>query len=54
MGLGIFIAQSLLERTGARLTFANAPQGGAEVVVEWQRADLVQPDAQPQLRETVG
>jgi len=41
MGLGIFIAQSLLERTGARLDFANAPDGGAEVVVEWQRAALV-------------
>jgi len=38
MGLGIFIAQSLLERTGARLSFANLPDGGAEVVVEWPRA----------------
>ena len=40
MGLGIFIAQSLLERTGARLSFANLPDGGAEVVVEWRRAQL--------------
>jgi len=31
MGLGIFIAQSLLERTGARLDFANVAEGGAEV-----------------------
>src|SRR5487761_1858244 len=40
MGLGIFIAQSLLERTGARLSFANVADGGAHVVVEWRRAQL--------------
>lgn len=40
MGLGIFIAQSLLERTGARLSFANLPDGGGQVVVEWRRATL--------------
>jgi two-component system, sensor histidine kinase RegB len=40
MGLGIFIAQSLLERTGARLSFANLADGGAEVVVEWPRGAL--------------
>lgn len=40
MGLGIFIAQSLLERTGARLSFANLPDGGGQVVVEWRRAAL--------------
>jgi two-component system sensor histidine kinase RegB len=40
MGLGIFIAQSLLERTGARLSFANLPDGGAQVVVEWRRSAL--------------
>ena len=28
MGLGIFIAQSLLERTGARVSFANMADGG--------------------------
>src|SRR6266851_4904234 len=33
MGLGIFIAQTLLERTGARLDFANLPEGGAQMVV---------------------
>ena len=31
MGLGIFIAQSLLERTGARLSFDNLADGGAQV-----------------------
>jgi two-component system sensor histidine kinase RegB len=40
MGLGIFIAQSLLERTGARLSFANQPDGGGQVVVEWRRSAL--------------
>ncbi len=47
MGLGIFIAQSLLERTGARLSFANEPSGGAEVVVEWRREDLAPAEGRP-------
>ncbi|HXP30667.1 MAG TPA: ActS/PrrB/RegB family redox-sensitive histidine kinase [Stellaceae bacterium] len=51
MGLGIFIAQSLLERTGARLSFANLPDGGAQVVVEWRRAALAPLEIKPQLRE---
>ncbi len=37
MGLGIFIAQNLLERTGAVLRFGNRPAGGAEVAVTWRR-----------------
>lgn len=36
MGLGIFIAQTLLQRTGATLEFANRPDGGAEVNVTWR------------------
>jgi two-component system sensor histidine kinase RegB len=40
MGLGIFIAQSLLERSGARLSFANLPEGGAHVAISWDRANL--------------
>lgn len=40
MGLGIFIAQTLLERTGARLSFANLAEGGAQIVVEWRRGVL--------------
>jgi len=40
MGLGVFIAKSLLERTGARLAFANPPGGGAEVAIRWHRADI--------------
>lgn len=39
-GLGIFIATTLLERTGARLLFANAPEGGARVDIRWARADI--------------
>jgi two-component system sensor histidine kinase RegB len=35
MGLGVFIAKSLLERSGARLSFANGASGGARIVVEW-------------------
>lgn len=36
MGLGLFIAKALLERSGARLRFGNGPQG-AEVTVTWLR-----------------
>lgn len=38
LGLGIFIAHTLLQRTGADLSFGN--QNGAKVVVKWQRAIL--------------
>lgn len=38
MGLGIFIAQTLLERTGASISFGN--NDGAEVVIRWPRAML--------------
>jgi two-component system, sensor histidine kinase RegB len=51
MGLGIFIAQSLLERTGARLSFANLPDGGAQVVIEWKRAQLEGMEGKPTLKE---
>ena len=40
MGLGIFIARTLLQHTGAELSFANRPGGGAEVAVRWDRAIL--------------
>ncbi len=48
MGLGIFIAQSLLERSGAELIFDNLVEGGAHVVISWNRANLetqARPDA---------
>ena len=44
MGLGIFIAQVLLEQTGAALAFGN--NRGAEVVVTWPRARLEVDSAQ--------
>jgi two-component system sensor histidine kinase RegB len=38
LGLGIFIAKTLLERTGAQLAFQNAtPEGHARVEVSWGR-----------------
>jgi len=40
MGLGIFIAQTLLERSGARLSFSNLPEGGAHVAIQWRRGNL--------------
>lgn len=40
MGLGVFIAKTLLQRSGARITFRNrtAPETGAVVEVVWPRA----------------
>jgi len=52
MGLGIFIAQSLLERTGARLGFGNLADGGAQVMVEWPRAALEVQERAPSREET--
>ena len=40
MGLGIFISINLLEATGAKLSFDNAPRGGALIHVEWPRSVL--------------
>jgi two-component system sensor histidine kinase RegB len=40
MGLGIFIAQTLLARTGAQLTFDNLSDGGAHIGIEWRRQQL--------------
>jgi len=53
MGLGIFIAESLLERTGARVIFANLPDGGAQVVVEWRRAALEGSDTKQPMKEAL-
>lgn len=40
MGLGIFIAQTLLEKTGASVHFSNNRSGGARIVVRWPRVRL--------------
>jgi two-component system sensor histidine kinase RegB len=44
MGLGFFIAKTLLERSGARLDLANrvGPEAGAVVTVTWPRAKFEQ------------
>jgi two-component system, sensor histidine kinase RegB len=42
MGLGFFIANRLLERSGATITLANRPppEHGAQVHVSWPREAL--------------
>ncbi|MEC7490089.1 MAG: ActS/PrrB/RegB family redox-sensitive histidine kinase [Pseudomonadota bacterium] len=40
MGLGIFIARTLLQRSGASITFQNSDVGGAVVEVFWRREAL--------------
>ncbi len=45
MGLGVFIAKTLLERTGARVVFGNRsapgePVSGAMVAITWPRGIL--------------
>jgi len=44
LGLGFFIAKTLLERSGATLAFENrmAPEHGAVVSIQWARADFEQ------------
>jgi two-component system sensor histidine kinase RegB len=39
-GLGIFIATTLLERTGGQIAFSNAPEGGAKVEIRWRRSHI--------------
>jgi two-component system sensor histidine kinase RegB len=45
LGLGLFIAKTLLERSGATLSFANRslPGHGAIVTVRWSRHDFERP-----------
>lgn len=47
MGLGLFIAKTLLERSGASVTFSNQrrPLHGAEINIIWPRA-IVEPKTQ--------
>ena len=57
MGLGFFIAKTLLERSGARLELANRPlpEGGAVVTVGWPRSKFEHavPESSPPKREPV-
>jgi len=43
MGLGFFIAKTLLERTGATVDFKNGRRGGAVVTARWPRSALEAP-----------
>ncbi len=57
LGLGFFIAKTLLERSGAVLAFENrpAPQQGAVVRITWSRRDfeaLSEPAWKPQMLST--
>jgi two-component system, sensor histidine kinase RegB len=46
MGLGFFIAKTLLERTGAQVNFHNARHGGGAVIAaRWPRAAIEAPPA---------
>jgi two-component system sensor histidine kinase RegB len=42
LGLGFFIAKTLLERSGATLRFANrvSPEHGAIVTLQWNRSEF--------------
>ncbi len=46
MGLGFFIAKTLLERTGADVEFRNARTGGAVIGVRWPRRRVEAPPAE--------
>jgi two-component system, sensor histidine kinase RegB len=45
LGLGFFIAKTLLERSGATLNFSNRafPQRGAIITLRWSRSDFERP-----------
>lgn len=52
MGLGLFIAKTLLERTGARVAFDNAQDGGGRVTgararASWTRSDIEADPSRP-------
>jgi two-component system sensor histidine kinase RegB len=49
LGLGLFIAKTLLERSGAQLAFSNRhfPERGAIVDISWSRAELARPPGPP-------
>src|SRR6204780_3257377 len=53
LGLGFFIAKTLLERTGAKLSLINQapPLHGATVTVTWSRDDFERPLASPPLEQ---
>lgn len=56
MGLGLFIAKTLLERSGARLECGNGPKGGARATLVWPMARIAADRSQalPQNRPVEG
>ena len=49
LGLGLFIANTLLERSGARVGWGNiAGHGGAEVRIVWKRSDFSRNSVKPE------
>lgn len=41
LGLGLFIAKTLLERSGAQVSFSNSTPRGASVKIHWPRTRLI-------------
>ncbi|WP_375161983.1 ActS/PrrB/RegB family redox-sensitive histidine kinase [Bradyrhizobium sp. RDT46] len=56
LGLGVFIARTLLERTGAKVSFTNRtfPEHGAVVQISWPRQRFEAIEAIETLEETIG
>jgi two-component system, sensor histidine kinase RegB len=56
LGLGFFIAKTLLERSGAKLKLINQapPLHGATITVTWSRGDFERPPALPPLEAAAG
>lgn len=52
MGLGFFIAKTLIEQTGGRVQVRNQPQGGARVSCRWPRG-AIDAERPPALAEAV-
>jgi two-component system, sensor histidine kinase RegB len=55
LGLGFFIAKTLLERSGAKLALSNEapPMHGATVTVTWNRSEFERATASPALESAV-
>ncbi len=52
MGLGFFIAKTLIEQTGGSVLAGNRPEGGAQIAVRWPRG-AVDGEARPGRIETL-
>jgi two-component system, sensor histidine kinase RegB len=51
MGLGFFIAKTLLEQTGGTVKAMNPGSGGARVSVTWQRGQIDGDEPPPRAQE---